>query len=705
MRTAALHIVALAAVGVAQPVYDLFSRHPDFFVAHASRPADLLWLVGLVSAGVPAAGIGVVALARLAGVRAQRLAAHGVVGTLVAVVGLQILERGGLLPADGLWAVAAAGLLFAVAGAFAVARFQGLRRFLSWLALAAPVFPAIFLLSSPVRSLVFPVTPESRAAPIVDSRVPVVVLILDELPLASLLDEDLRIDARRFPAFARLAAGSHWFRNATTVAERTTLAIPALLTGQYPEGARLATAEDHPQNLFTLFAPTHRFSVFETNSALCPESVCNGELRPPLPGRRRAMLRDAGTASLHVLLPRAFTAGLPDVTQTWSDFGAERAGAEGGDNFRRQVHERRFDSPWLHGRFVDSFAAGGDRTLFFLHLGLPHVPWRYLPSGREYRPAPIFPAGLEPDDRDLWSRDEWAVTQAMQRHLLQVAYADRLLGETLDALQREGLYDGALLAVASDHGVGLQAGDRRRSLTDGNRGEILPVPLFIKRPGQRTGVVSDRNAQTVDLLPSLADVLGFELPEAVDGRSLFGEDSEAGDHKTVFRRLPDKQRYERLELPAAKVADELRQRAAALHARFGSGPADPSLYTIGPHAQWLGSALDELRISDTHPSVGVSLDPPTRQLAALDPSETIVPARITGQLHSSRSEVENLELAVALNGVLRATTRSGRLRDGAVRFSAMVPESSLVRGENRLEVFVLRRDADRLLLEPTWRRE
>src|SRR5205814_10606123 len=103
---------------------------------------------------------------------------------------------------------------------------------------------------------------------------PVVFLLFDEFPTISLEDASGDIDAGRFPNFARLAKSSLWFRNMTTVASSTTVAVPALLTGQYPKKGSLPVYQDHPNNLFTLLGKRYRLNVVETQTSLCPTSLC-----------------------------------------------------------------------------------------------------------------------------------------------------------------------------------------------------------------------------------------------------------------------------------------------------------------------------------------------------------------------------------------------------------------------------------------------
>ena len=58
-----------------------------------------------------------------------------------------------------------------------------------------------------------------------------------------------------------------------------------------------------------------------------------------------------------------------------------------------------------------------------------------------------------------------------------------------------------------------------RELDDVNRDQILGVPLFVHGPGMEPGI-DDRPAQTVDVVPTIAGLLGVHIPWKVDGRDL-----------------------------------------------------------------------------------------------------------------------------------------------------------------------------------------
>ena len=135
--------------------------------------------------------------------------------------------------------------------------------------------------SEPTSTTTVPDTaekPASMAERLNNRFPPIYILVLDELPWASLLDESGRIDAVRYPSFARLGATSHVFSNATTVAFNTELAVPALLTGTL-QTQPAPVFSMYPDNLFTLLGGVYDASSSDPLVDLCPPSVCNGS--PP----------------------------------------------------------------------------------------------------------------------------------------------------------------------------------------------------------------------------------------------------------------------------------------------------------------------------------------------------------------------------------------------------------------------------------------
>ena len=120
-----------------------------------------------------------------------------------------------------------------------------------------------------------------------------------------------------------------------------------------------------------------------------------------------------------------------------------------------------------------------------------------------------------------------------------MAYADALVGQLDDALERLGLKSQTLLAVASDHGEGL--GDHQETLHGFFVYQTtLAVPLILRGPGIVGGGRIAANVGLVDLLPTALDLLGVALPRGV---SALGHQSRRGAPRRDRRRPPDSPQY------------------------------------------------------------------------------------------------------------------------------------------------------------------
>ena len=687
-----LHLAALSGFALAQPLFDLLGRNPEFFATRGSGAGDVLAL-GLALVLIPPTLLILLELAAGALDARLRVGQHlAFVALLALLLVLQALKR--IAPAGGVVLVAIAVVL-AVAAAVVYARLAGVRSFLTVLAPAPLVFLVLFVVVSPVSALILGGTDEARAQP-VQAQAPVVMVVFDELPLASLLDARGRIDAKRYPSFATLARDATFFRNATTLSDQTTKAVPAILGGQRPDagGERssvsgaLPIARDYPNNVFTLFGKRYRRNVSEEVTTLCPEDLCRAE-RAPVVARARSLASDIGLVYLHVALPDEVTERLPSVSDTWGEFnGQEAAAGEGAA--REQIgaatkggRAERFDE------FLAGVGGGAGPSLDFKHSLLPHVPWQYLPSGRRYRPSSREPVpGLVPPSGTEPFRDDFLVEQAYQRHLLQVGFADRLLGRLLARLRAERRYDRAAIVVVADHGVSFRRGLDRRGASEANFEDIAAVPLLVKAPDQRRGRVDDAYVRTDEVLPTLANVLGVRLPWRTDGRSGFSRSAERRSSVEIQRRDGGRvrlsvDRFERRQ--AGAVA-----RKAAL---FGAG-----LYAIGPNARLIGrpvSRLPRARASGLRADV-TGPDP----VRTYDPRSGQAPTHVAGALTGGRPAAGGRDLAIAVNGRIAAVARSYRSRRRpAEYFSALVPESALRPGPNSVELFaVVRERSGRLRL-------
>ncbi|HSC50775.1 MAG TPA: sulfatase-like hydrolase/transferase [Gaiellaceae bacterium] len=623
LRLAGLHLLVLWSFAVAQPLFDLLGKNGEFFAARGSTRWDAI-VFALVLLFVPP-------LVLLA-LEALVPALHPVfVGGLLALFVLQAIRD---LAAPG-WLLAAVAAALGSAGAVLYVRASGARLALTVLGPAPLLFLALFLFNSDVTRL--SLGAENAQAAGAAPRAPVVLVVFDELPLNSLLGADGRIDAARFPSFARLARGSTWFEHATTVAEGTTHAVPAILTGRNPRAGEFPVYTDHRQNLFTLLGGATQLHVADAETHLCPPSLCpNAE--GSVGSRARTLAEDTGVVYLHELLPDDLTHGIPSIANGWDDFLQDESG--------------RHDPGRIDAGFVASLRPQPRPSLWYLHLMLPHSPWTYLPSGERYavRPAP----GWGSDE--VWSPNQAAVDQYWQRHLLQLGYADTVLGRLLARLRATGLYDRALLVVTADHGVSFRAGQKRRPLSPANLQDIAYVPLFVKTPGQHRARVETQVARTTDVLPTIAAAVRVSIPWHVDGHSLLGP--RPAERNVVL--IKDGGR--RFVVPAATLQRRHEQALRREVGLFGTGGPLSSVFAAGPDRKLLG-----------HPFEG------GRRLTGLDPvdrSSAVV--QVSGRAPGARSVV------VVSGGRVVATMPVAQ-----GRFWALVPAKSLQDGT--FEVYARKR--------------
>jgi sulfatase-like protein len=501
--------------------------------------------------------------------------------------------------------------------------------------------PAVALLLIAIGATVAFAVDANDDDPPPEALPPIVVVVLDEFPTESLTTPSGRIDAERYPNFAALARTSTWFRNGYTVFDSTFKAVPAILDGRMPMDRTAADVRSHQPSVYHLL---HKLGYdivkVESASAVCPPWICEGT-RTRRPG----------------VLPRLAGSGRPSRLNAW--IGA--------------IRDR------------------GRPTFYFHHALLPHEPWIYLPSGHLSRPPgvePIKAINKPPSWHDPGLRDHNHL-----RHLLQVGYVDRELGRVMRRLRRTELFDRAMFVVLADHGYSFRVNVKsRRQVSNRNIGEIAPVPFFVKTPGQTVGRVDHSLIRNIDLLPTIADVLGVKTPWQADGHSAFAAMTQAREHVTVIRRdfsrLVSVGRQEWLRDRAARARGLARKFGTGLQSERAFGDPWSMAYRIGPHRELLGERVRSPAVSDD--AQGVLVRPGL--LNRVDPRGPVVPNRVMGRIEGGPSGVER-DLAVAVNGRVWATGRSFHLRGRHPElFSLIFPERALDRGDNRVQLLEVQPD-------------
>jgi hypothetical protein len=519
----------LTGLAISQPLLAVFGDNPTIFTTYDVRgwrligfavviavvPPVLLWLVIT----------GVEGVSRKVG----RLCFLIVCGSLGAAAAIQLAKWAGISSRYGLEIIALASG-FGLAAAYR--RFRPVETWTRYLAPLPVLSLLLFLLASPTGD-VLRAAPDSAPAEGGADLPPVVLLVLDELPTKSLLDADGGIDSVRFPNLAAFADEATWYRHYTTMSPFTASAVPSMLTGRVPQPDR-PLFTNHPDSIFSLLAPTHELTVFESATLLCNDDDCAGRFGRsprlgPLLGSAVDVFRSRVSFGEHL------DATLDDFVERNADVVTGTGGSLRMDELLAGVQlaaipERAVD-------FVESFeGTSSEPGFYYLHLMLPHRPFLFDGTGDRYRHADPLSHNLpEPDQRhsDWWS--SWPATVTEQRHLLQATYTDAIVGAILEGLEDTSLYDDALVVVVADHGVTFAPRTDSREPSDQTLGDIAYVPLLVKEPAQRTGRTDDSNVMSIDLLPTIADIVGVSPDWPIDGaRADSAEVARRGDGKIWY---------------------------------------------------------------------------------------------------------------------------------------------------------------------------
>ena len=189
----------------------------------------------------------------------------------------------------------------------------------------------------------------------------------------------------------------------------------------------------------------------------------------------------------------------PENPKAWVDLPT----IEGEEAVGYNTDQNRFTTDFTN-RAVDFIERHAD-TPFFLYLAhpMPHVP--------------------------LHVSEKFAGTTAQGKYGDVIEEIDWSMGQLMAALERNGLEENTLLLFLSDNGPWLSYGNHAGStgpLREGKGTSFeggVRVPFLARWPGRiPAGSVCREPAMTIDILPTIAGLIGAELPaRRIDGKDIW----------------------------------------------------------------------------------------------------------------------------------------------------------------------------------------
>jgi len=182
---------------------------------------------------------------------------------------------------------------------------------------------------------------------------------------------------------------------------------------------------------------------------------------------------------------------------------------------------------------------------FFLHISFdkPHPPitppWEYYELYRDIKmPEPVMGEWVKyklptrvkylqiRNNYNDWKEHPLMIQQSLRGYAAMVTHIDSMIGVFLGTLREHGLLDNTLIIFISDHGDqlfdhgNLAKGDFFRGSTN--------IPFIIRPPkhwARKYNMSLGRVNNTapvglMDIMPTILDICGIEIPSSVEGRSL-----------------------------------------------------------------------------------------------------------------------------------------------------------------------------------------
>jgi N-sulfoglucosamine sulfohydrolase len=205
---------------------------------------------------------------------------------------------------------------------------------------------------------------------------------------------------------------------------------------------------------------------------------------------------------------------------------------------------------------IEAAKAAGKSFCLLLNIADPHkpfyaegnrgdtVPDQNVPT-KVFTPEEVPVPGFLPDDP--------VVRKELSHYYSSVRRADDSLGMILAALKASGEDENTVIIFLSDHGMPLPFA-KTQLYHHSTR-----TPLMIRWPGvTKPGAVDNTNmVSTVDLLPTLLDIVGVAKPDGFDGRSftplLKGEPQDGRD--MVFKSYDENAGGQRTPMRAVQTKD------------------------------------------------------------------------------------------------------------------------------------------------------
>ncbi|MFO8082114.1 MAG: sulfatase-like hydrolase/transferase [Armatimonadota bacterium] len=231
---------------------------------------------------------------------------------------------------------------------------------------------------------------------------------------------------------------------------------------------------------------------------------------------------------------------------------------------RRDVPEEIHELQWITSQAIDFIQRQAEaHTPFFCHCSFHELSPPCTPPegwGGHYDPADVPIPELHADDLDRKpdfyrecyegylangrQPDEPTLRRSVASCYDQMRFIDHQFDRMMRTLDDLGIADDTIVLFMADHGLSLNDHFQWRHgpfLFD----EVTNIPMIWRLPGGASGEVTHEMIEQVDVMPTILDALGVDVPAGVQGRSMLpllcGDQDASGRDSVLMqeRQAPD----------------------------------------------------------------------------------------------------------------------------------------------------------------------
>ncbi len=199
-------------------------------------------------------------------------------------------------------------------------------------------------------------------------------------------------------------------------------------------------------------------------------------------------------------------------------------------NTADRMYEEKYFAPQVFAqaeRWLEEYYKDKGNNLFLCVDSFdPHEPWdapdyyRKLYADPSYKGTKIYMPIYTSDYKDYLTDEELKYMRAC--YASEVTMVDRWFGHFMEKVRLMGLDKNSVIVVVSDHGHQLGENGYTGKMPSGMLPCLMDLVLMVRHPeGIGAGKTSDAIVLNHDILPTICEAMGLEIPAYAEGKSFW----------------------------------------------------------------------------------------------------------------------------------------------------------------------------------------